>query len=227
MKEDLRSVAERIGHPPTSVEYQEFGEFSVTTAQNVTGSWNNALKAAGFEPHAENNISKALLLQEINKLETELGKVPTATDMDEHGRFSKRCYFDRWDGWQAAVREAGYEPVGRPTGRDNYNWKEYSAHEYRGYGPNWKDQRAKALERDNYTCQTPGCKCSMEEHREEFNHGLHVHHIRPLCTFEDEGDVNFEQANRIENLVTVCAKHHHLWERASPLRLDTCRQHRD
>jgi hypothetical protein len=33
--------------------------------------------------------------------------------------------------------------------------------------------------------------------------------------------VDFERANRIENLVTVCAEHHHLWERASPLRLDT------
>jgi hypothetical protein len=70
VKENLRSVAKGIGHPPTSVEYQELGEFSVTTAQNVTGSWNNALKAAGFEPHAESNISKSHLLQEINKLVT-------------------------------------------------------------------------------------------------------------------------------------------------------------
>jgi hypothetical protein len=33
--------------------------------------------------------------------------------------------------------------------------------------------------------------------------------------------VDFERANRLDNLVTVCAEHHHLWERSSPLRLDT------
>jgi len=61
-----------------------------------------------------------------------------------------------------------------------------------------------------------------EAHREEFTRGLHVHHIRPLSAFGDvENEVNFERANRLDNLITVCVEHHHLWERASPLRLDT------
>ena len=56
----------------------------------------------------------------------------------------------------------------------------------------------------------------------EFRIGLHVHHIRPLSSFSNTGEkVNFERANRLENLMTVCVEHHHLWERTSPLRLDT------
>ena len=80
----------------------------------------------------------------------------------------------------------------------------------------------KALERDDFVCQTPGCERSQADHQAEFGTGLHVHHIRPLSSFSDNGEnVDFERTNRLENLVTVCAEHHHLWERASPLRPDT------
>jgi len=142
--------------------------------------------------------------------------------MKDHGEFSYRPYFHRWNGWQDAIRCAGYEPVGRASGPDNYNWKEEPVHEWREYGDNWDEQRQKALERDNYACQTPGCEWTQEAHREEFTAGPHVHHIQPLSAFgADESEVSFERANRLDNLVTVCVEHHHLWERASPLQLDT------
>lgn len=221
VRADIREVAEELGHPPTSTEHREIGEYSVSHAQDTFGSWNEALQAAGFEPHREIRISDEVLLKEIHGLVDRLGKVPTASEMCDHGRFSHRPYFRRWDGWQSAVRAAGYEPVGRPAGPDNYNWKEQPAHGWREYGANWEEQRQKALDRDDYVCQTPGCDRTQEEHLEEFTGGLHVHHIRPLSTFgEDESEVSFERANRLDNLVTVCVEHHHLWERVSPLRLD-------
>ncbi|MFC7236953.1 homing endonuclease associated repeat-containing protein [Saliphagus sp. GCM10025317] len=228
VKEDIRTIATKLGRPPTSPEYRERGDFSVSLAQNLFGSWNEALAAAGFEPQCEHRIPDDGPLDEIRTLVEALGKVPTATDMDEYGRFSCRCYFDRWDGWQAAVRSVGHEPVGRPSGPANGNWKADSKDERRYYGPNWKAQRAKALERDSYVCQTPGCDWSHTAHRGAFGRGLHGHHIQPLSSFEDrDDDVDFERANRLENLVTVCVQHHRLWERAAPLRPDTNRSPRD
>jgi len=221
VKEDIRVVAEKLGRPPTSTEHREIGEYSVSHAQETFGSWNKALQAAGFEPHREIGISDDGLLKEIHELVDLLGKVPTASEMCDHGRFSHRPYFRRWDGWQSAVRAAGYEPVGRPSGSENGNWKADSRDERRYYGPNWKAQRARTLERDSYICQTPGCEWSQTTHREEFGKGLHVHHIQPLSSFSNKGgNVNFERANRLDNLVTVCIEHHHLWEQVSPLRLD-------
>ena len=224
VKEDIRTIATKLGRPPTSPEYREQGDFSVSLAQNLFGSWNVSLAAAGLEPQFEHGIPDDALLDEIRTLVEALGKVPTASDMDEYGRFSCRCYFDRCAGWQAAVRSAVHEPVGRPSGPANGNWKADSTDERRYYGPNWKAQRAKALERDSYVCQTPGCDWSQTTHREAFGKGLHVHHIQPLSSFEDrDDDVDFERANRLENLVTVCVQHYRLWERVSPLRLDTSR----
>ncbi|PHQ38531.1 endonuclease [Halorubrum persicum] len=219
---DINTIAETLGRPPTSIEHRDRGEYVVKHMQNTFGSWNEALEAAGYEPHCEKGISKTKLIQEIHNVVELLGRVPTDGEIDEHGQFSSKCYYRRWDGWEAAVREAGYEPVSSASGARNCNWKENPAHEWRDYGENWKDQRKKALKRDGFGCQTPGCARSQADHQVEFGTGLHIHHIRPLSSFSDNGEtVDFERVNRLENLVTVCVKHHHLWERASPLRLDT------
>ncbi|MBX0296841.1 homing endonuclease associated repeat-containing protein [Haloarcula nitratireducens] len=220
--DEIRRLATEDGTPPTAADMRSEGEFTVTIAQNRFGSWNEALEAAGYDPNPRHRISDAELLEEIHRLADELGKIPTAQEMKDHGEFSHRPYFTRWEGWQAAIRAAGYEPVGRPDGPNHHNWKEQPVHKWREYGDNWDEQRQKALERDDYTCQTPGCEWTQEAHLETFTRGLHVHHIRPLSAFgDDESEVDFEQANRLDNLVTVCAEHHHLWEQASPLRLDT------
>lgn len=219
---EINRLEAEIGTSPTASEMRSRGNVTVTAAQNNFGSWNEAIEAAGYNPQKRHCITDKTLLGEIHRLVNELGKVPTIQEMNDHGEFSHRPYFRRWEGWQATIRAAGYEPVGRPSGPDNYKWKEQPAHEWREYGDNWEEQRQKALERDDYTCQTPGCEWTQDTHQEAFTRGLHVHHIRPLSTFgEDESEINFERANHLENLVTVCAEHHHLWERASPLRLDT------
>ncbi len=63
-------------------------------------------------------------------------------------------------------------------------------------GPNLRHQAKLARERDNHTCQI----CGLHQ----FNPRLHVHHIRPRVEFN--GD--FEAANRLENLMTVCRSCH-------------------
>jgi len=65
------------------------------------------------------------------------------------------------------------------------------------YGDNWEEQRQKALERDSHTCQ--GCGDTSAT--------MHVHHIKPLRTFETP-----EDANVLSNLVTYCPPCHRKWE---------------
>ncbi len=81
------------------------------------------------------------------------------------------------------------------------------------YGPNWEEQRRRALARDGYRCRR--CGVSHQPRRP-----LHVHHVRPFRTFgyvPGENDAYLE-ANRLENLITLCARCHRLAEAGVRLR---------
>lgn len=80
------------------------------------------------------------------------------------------------------------------VGKNNPAWK--GGHQP-NYGPNWKKQKKKVLERDEYTCQL----CNPK------NNGkwLEVHHIVSLRDFGLEG---YEEANRLDNLITLCHSCH-------------------
>jgi 5-methylcytosine-specific restriction endonuclease McrA/transcription elongation factor Elf1 len=74
------------------------------------------------------------------------------------------------------------------------------------YGPNWKRQRRKALERDNYTCKV----CGITE--DELEKTIHVHHITPRKKYITNGEIDHERANDLDNLITLCPSCHRKWE---------------
>jgi hypothetical protein len=60
------------------------------------------------------------------------------------------------------------------------------------------------------------------DHQEQVGKDISVHHLVPRKFFVDpDGRFDHEQANRVSNLVTVCSKHHLIWEAVAPQRLDT------
>ncbi len=70
-------------------------------------------------------------------------------------------------------------------------------------GPNWEQQRTLARERDGYHCR----HCSAPERP---GRAHDVHHIQPFRTFgylRGKND-NYLEANRLENLVTLCTSCH-------------------
>lgn len=75
-------------------------------------------------------------------------------------------------------------------------------------GANWEEKREEALIRDEYECIE--CDMSNESHRRKIGKGLDVHHIVPRREFWDKetGELDYERANRLENLITLCRKHH-------------------
>ncbi len=73
------------------------------------------------------------------------------------------------------------------------------------YGANWGAQRRAALERDRRTCQVCGATEGQVSH--------HVHHRVPFKAFDSHLD-----ANRLENLITVCPACHRRVESAVRMR---------
>jgi DNA-binding CsgD family transcriptional regulator len=102
----------------------------------------------------------------------------------------------------------------RLAGSDSPHWKGGTV---KNYGPNYLEQREKALRRDGYRCVV--CGITNEGHKQTFGRALSCHHIKPIREYKDEYEAPewWEKANVLENLVTLCDSHHRDWE-GIPLR---------
>jgi len=85
-----------------------------------------------------------------------------------------------------------HHPMSDATGSDNPAWKGGTSFE--PYPKEFYNKRETIIERDDKKCQQ--CHMTKEEHYEEYNEDLHVHHI--------DGD---KKNNQDTNLVTLCHKH--------------------
>jgi Homing endonuclease associated repeat len=108
---ELRACAERLGKSPTM---REFSADPGTTVHPQTviehfGSWNAAKRAAGLVPRRF--ATREELLGLLRELGEELGRPPTARDIDEHkGRMpSKSLYWHTFGSLANALREAGFD----------------------------------------------------------------------------------------------------------------------
>ena len=112
---ELIACAGRLGRSPTM---REFAADEATTVHPQTviehfGSWNAAKRAAGLVPRRF--ATREELLGLLRELGEELGRPPTARDIDEHkGRLpSKSLYWHTFGSLSTALREAGFDvPVG-------------------------------------------------------------------------------------------------------------------
>ncbi len=112
---ELKASAERLGRSPTM---REFAADPKTTVHPQTviehfGSWNAAKREAGLVPRRF--ATREELLQLLRGLGEELGRPPTARDLDERkGSLpSKSLYWHTFGSLTTALREAGFDvPVG-------------------------------------------------------------------------------------------------------------------
>jgi hypothetical protein len=112
---ELRACAERLGRSPTMREFAADPETAVhpQTVIEHYGSWNAAKRAAGLVPRRF--ATREELLGLLTELGQELGRPPTARDIDEHkGKLpSKSLYWHTFGSLTNALREAGFDvPVG-------------------------------------------------------------------------------------------------------------------
>jgi len=112
---ELKQCAERLGRSPTM---REFASDPKTTVHPQTviehfGSWNAAKREAGLVPRRF--ATREELLQLLKRLGEDLGRPPTARDLDERkGSLpSKSLYWHTFGSLTTALREAGFDvPVG-------------------------------------------------------------------------------------------------------------------
>jgi hypothetical protein len=113
--DELRACAERLGRSPTMREFVADEETTVhpQTVIEHFGSWNRAKRTAGLIPRRF--ATREELLDVLRGLGEELGRVPTARDLDARkgAMPSKSLYWHTFGSLTNALREAGFDvPVG-------------------------------------------------------------------------------------------------------------------
>ena len=113
--EELRACATRLKRSPTMREFAADPETTVhpQTVIEHFGSWNEAKRAAGLVPRRF--ATRDELVGLLRDLGDELGRIPTAKDIDERrgSMPSKSLYWHTFGSLSSALREAGFDvPVG-------------------------------------------------------------------------------------------------------------------
>ena len=113
--DELRASADRLGRSPTMREFAADPATSVhpQTVIEHFGSWNRAKRLAGLVPRRF--ATREELLGVLRELGEELGRVPSARDIDDRkgSMPSKSLYWHTFGSLTNALREAGFDvPVG-------------------------------------------------------------------------------------------------------------------
>jgi hypothetical protein len=113
--DELRACAKRLGRSPTMREFEADPETTVhpQTVIEHFKSWNRAKRLAGLVPRRF--ATRDELLQLLTRLGDELGRVPTAKDIEARkgSMPSKSLYWHTFGSLNNALKEAGFDvPVG-------------------------------------------------------------------------------------------------------------------
>ena len=107
----LQVCAERLGRSPTMKEFAADAGTQVhpQTVVEHFGTWNAAKRAAGLVPRRF--ATRDELLEVLRRLGAELGRIPTARDLDaQRGRLpSKSLYWHTFGSLARALHEAGFD----------------------------------------------------------------------------------------------------------------------
>ena len=200
----FREKYEELGRRPTPFDLEDIARYgredyieefgSVFGTAVFTGKTEIEPDEYDHTADGSKQYSEWELISEIWRLYELTGKASVRM-MDEGGKYSSQTYQYRFGSWSEALERAnikGPEPPVEPSRESRQ--KQYASAE-------WQELRSQVLEWDDYQCQS--CGMTEEEHQEEFETGLNVHHVTDIAEFEDPDD-----ANTIENLQTLCVECH-------------------
>ena len=109
--DELRASAERLGRSPTMKEFaaDPGAQVHPQTVIEHFGTWNAAKRAAGLVPRRF--VTREELIAVLRQLGDELGRPPTARDLDERrGTMpSKSLYWHTFGSLSRALAEAGFD----------------------------------------------------------------------------------------------------------------------
>jgi hypothetical protein len=97
--DELKRLSNEIDGLVKATDMRERGAYAVNKYTGTFGSWDEALNRAGIDRETQ-------LLNEIERVWEQLGRRPSAVEMNEHGRVSATTITKYFDSWKTACQQA-------------------------------------------------------------------------------------------------------------------------
>ena len=195
--DEIDRLYEHFGRVPTSKDTRDLKTPNHKIYKRLFGSWAKALEEAGYEPIRRRiDPNKEQLLAEIHRVANLVDGTPKQHHMQNEGIYAQGAYYSKFQSWNKALKEAGYE---------TYSQRNRTAGEIK-YGLSWGSKRKQTTERDNNKCRV------CNKHSSEIEHtSVNVHHIKPAREFgahDPDVDTDYEEMNDLSNLICLCPACH-------------------
>jgi len=127
---ELKRIGTPPSDPPSPSDFERESILSVVTVRESFGTWLTALEEAGYDPAAAiddeesaQGYTRGELLEEIRRVTTRIGAVPTTTDFDNNADMTSQTVKNHIGNWETALKKAGVSNLGTYEIREL--WEEY------------------------------------------------------------------------------------------------------
>lgn len=115
----IRTAAQSLERPPSRAEFMASSGMTEYQVVKHFPSWNEAVQAAGFEPHSTNRfISPEVLLEDWAELVRRGREIPTRAQYRRDGNYSPGVFERRFGPWSAVPSKFREFADGRPEWAD-------------------------------------------------------------------------------------------------------------
>ena len=112
--DELQRLSEEKGRVPKQSEIEEETEFTKGAVRSTFGSWDEGLEAAKLEPRT-NGYSNAEIIEELQRVASQIGHSPSRNEWRELGRISAKAVQTHFGSWNEGLRAANLETTTQQT----------------------------------------------------------------------------------------------------------------
>ena len=115
----IRDAASALGRTPSRSDFVRHSGIGEHQINNHFDTWNDAVGAAGLEPHTKNlRLDESVLLEDWAKVVRKLGEIPTFVRYRREGAFSPDVFQRRFGAWSRMPDAFRDFAKGNPTWDD-------------------------------------------------------------------------------------------------------------
>ena len=118
----IKEITKTLGHSPSRSEFKKNSGISEYHVLKYFSGWNQAVKAAGFEPYTTNlKIKPSVLLEDWGEIVRRNRRIPTRNQYGREGGYSTKTFEKNFGPWLSIPKKFREFAVGKPEWSDVLN----------------------------------------------------------------------------------------------------------